>query len=218
MAKFAAILGLLRGKISANVFSHNKGGDYVRKLSTPTNPNSTRQQTVRSILSTLSAAFSGLTSTQKEAWGTWADANPRKDPLGNNYTLTGHQAYVGINARLSDAGLTLLDDPPDEVAPTELVVPTVTISAATSASVAFTGTAPTGSVLVLWMSQPQNGAGDPNIDQCTLVGYSSANPTTPTVFTLPMSVQSGQTVNFYCAFMSTVGLLGVLEKDQATRA
>lgn len=214
MAKFMAILGLLRGKISAVVFSHNKGGDYARRLGTPTNPNSTRQQTVRSILSTLSPGFSSLTDEQRAAWGQWASENPRTDPVGNSYTMTGHQAYVSVNCRLVDAALAVLSDPPAKLASTELVEPTTTFTSGTAISVAFVGTCPTGAVIVAWMSAPQSGAGDPNIDQAFLIGYSAADVVTPLVLTLPVAVADGQTVNFYYVFMTDEGLSGTLEKDR----
>lgn len=217
MAKFQPILGELRGSIGANTWSHNKGGDYVRQRGSPTNPNSTRQQTVRSILGTLAAAFGALNAAQKESWATWAVNNPRTDPLGNSYTLTGLQAYISCNAKLSDAGLTLIDEAPASQMSTELVGPTVTFTSATAISVAFTGTAPSGSCLEVWCTKPQNGGGDPNFDQATLVGYSAADPTTPVAMTLPFSVQTGQTMNFFVAFMTDEGLTGAHEKDTETK-
>lgn len=218
MAKFQPILGELRGSIGANTWSHNKGGDYVRQRGTPTNPNSTRQQSVRSILSTLAAGYGALTAVQQESWKTWAQNNPRQDPLGNSYTLTGLQAYISVNAKLSDAGLTLLTSAPAGQQSTEEVGPTVTFTSATAISVAFTGSAPTGSCLEVWCTKPQNGGGDPNFDQATLVGYSAANPTTPVAMTLPFSVQTGQTMNFFVAFMTSEGLTGAHEKDTETKS
>ncbi|MBA7658243.1 hypothetical protein ES703_66192 [subsurface metagenome] len=41
MAIIQPILGSLRGSIGDNTFSHNRGGDYVRRRVSPTNPNST---------------------------------------------------------------------------------------------------------------------------------------------------------------------------------
>ncbi len=209
-----AILGLLRGKISATVFSHNKGGDYARRLGTPTNPNSTRQQVVRSILATLSPGFSGLTPEQQAAWKQWASENPRTDPIGNNYTMTGHQAYVSVNSRLVDAAMTIREDPPAKVASSAQVIPTTSFTSGTAISVAFTGTVPTGGVLVGWMSAPQSGAGDPNFAQAFLIGYSAIDAPTPMLFTLPVAVADGQTVNFYYVFMTDEGLSGAEEKDR----
>ncbi len=214
MAKFMAILGLLRGKISAVVFSHNKGGDYCRRLGVPTNNNSTRQQVVRGILGTLSPGFAGLTDEQQTAWKNWAKENARTDPIGNSYMMTGHQAYVSCNCPLVDAALTIREDPPAKLVPTVLVVPTTTFTSPTAISVAFVGPTPAGNVIVAWMCAPQSGAGDPNIAQAFLIGYSAADVVTPLVMTLPLAVADGQTVNFYYTFMTEEGLSGVLEKDR----
>lgn len=217
MAKFVPILGPLRGKIGATVFSHNKGGDYARRLGTPTNNNTTRQQVVRAILSTLSPGYAGLTPTQQEQWQTWASENPRVDPLGNSYTMTGHQAYVSVNHGLQDAALTVLEEPPTKLASTEMVIPTTTITSATAISVAFTGTCPTGGVLKAWMCAPQSGAGDPSHDQAYLIGFTAVDIVTPAVMTLPMGVGIAQIVNFWYVFMTGEGLTGTVEKDRVTR-
>jgi hypothetical protein len=218
MGKFNPILGPIRGSLGATVFSHNAGGDYVKLRQAPTNPNSARQQAVRSILSVLSAAFVGLTEAERGTWQAYADLRPRQDPLGQSYTLTGHQQYIAINSRLQDAGLTLLDEAPINLVTTELVGPTVTISSATAISLAFTGTAPGGSVIVAWMSQPFAGARDPNFNQATLIGYTAADPVTPVVMTLPIPISSGLSANFWVTFMDDEGQQGVVEKDVSLAA
>ncbi len=217
MAKFVPILGPLRGKIGASVFSHNKGGDYVRRLGTPTNNNSVRQQVVRAILSGMSAGFNALDPIQKEQWKTWASENPRTDSIGNSYTMTGHQAYVSVNHGLEDAALTLLEEPPVGLITPELVRPTTTIDTVSSISVAFEGTCPTGGVLKAWMCAPQSGAGDPSHDQAYLIGYTAIDIVTPAVLTLPMGVGIGQIVNFWYTWMTAEGLVGTVEKDRVTR-
>lgn len=218
MAIIQFLLGIMRGSVAGNTFSHNKGGPYVRSRSSPTNPNSTRQQVVRSILATLSAAYADLTTSEQDTWESWSSENPKQNPLGGSYNLTGHQAFLSVNSKLADAALATIDESPTKLAPTELVGPTVTITSATGISIVFTGTAPAGSVMEVWMSKPVNGAADPNFKQAQLVGYSAADPVTPLVMTMPISVQVTQSVNFWTAFMSDEGLSGVYEKDRATRA
>ena len=105
MAIIQPILGSLRGSIGDNTFSHNRGGDYVRRRVSPTNPSSTRQQTMRTFLSTLAALWSTtLTSAQRAQWNTWAENQTREGPLGNSINLTGINAYVMLNCHLLDAG------------------------------------------------------------------------------------------------------------------
>lgn len=209
MAIFVPILGNLRGSIGDNTFSHNRGGDYVRRRVSPTNPNSTRQQTMRSLLGTYAAAWAALTAAQREAWNTWAESQSRTGPLGNSINLTGINAYVMLNCRIIDSGNTAISNPPVDVAPDSLTSFSVDISAATTGDVTFAPT-PLGAdeQIQMFMSLPQSGVAEPNFKQCRIVGYSSKAQTTPWAATLPFSVQSGQKVVFYAArFDSATGLI-----------
>lgn len=208
-AIFVPILGNLRGSVGDNTFSHNRGGDYVRRRSTPTNPNSTRQQTMRSLLGTYAAAWAGLTTAQREAWNTWAESQSRSGPLGNSINLTGINAYVMLNTRIVDSGNTAITSPPVDVAPDALSTFSVDISAATTGTVTFTPT-PLGAdeQIQMYMSLPQSGAAEPNFKQCRIVGYSTKAQASTWDATLPFSVQAGQKVVFFAArFDSATGLI-----------
>ncbi|NVM57914.1 MAG: hypothetical protein HWN51_07335, partial [Desulfobacterales bacterium] len=141
MAIFVPILGNLRGSIGANTYSHNRGGDYVRRRVSPTNPNSTRQQTMRSLLSSIASQWASLlTVEQRAAWNTWAAQQPKEGPLGNSINLTGINAFVWCNTHVLDAGDTLLSDPPPATAPNSLLTMSADVSALTTADITFTAT------------------------------------------------------------------------------
>ncbi len=203
MAIIQPILGSLRGSIGDNTFSHNRGGDYVRRRVSPTNPNSTRQQTMRTFLGLLSSLWSTtLTPAQRGEWNTWASQQNKEGPLGNSINWTGANGYISTNTHLLDAGDTRIDAPPVVVAPTGLLTLSADISAATTCDFTFTGTpAAANHKLVAFMSLPQSGAAQPNFKQCRIVGYSAAAQASPWAATLPFSVISGQTVVFFVAIM-----------------
>ena len=203
MAIIVPILGNLRGSIGANTFSHNRGGDYVRRRVSPTNPNSTRQQTMRTFLGTLAALWSSLlTPAQREEWNVWASNQAKEGPLGNTINWSGINGFVALNAHLLDAGDARIDAPPIVVAPTGLLTLSVDISAATTADITFTGTPLAANhKLVTFMSLPQSGAALPNFKQCRIVGYSAAAQASPYAATIPFSVISGQTCVFFTAIM-----------------
>lgn len=203
MAIIQPILGSLRGSIGDNTFSHNRGGDYVRRRVSPTNPNSTRQQTMRTFLGTLAALWSStLTAAQRAQWNTWAENQTKEGPLGNSINWTGINAYVSLNAHLLDAGDTRIDAPPVVVAPTGLLTLSVDVSAINTADVTFTATPLAANhKLALFMSLPQSGTAEPNLKQCRIVGYSAAAQASPWAATTPFSVISGQKVVFFCAIM-----------------
>ncbi len=201
--KILAILATMRGSVGAITASHNRGGDYFRRRNSPTNPNSTRQQTMRTLLGSLAGLWTTiLTPAQREAWNVWAGQQSRTDSLGNSINLTGLNGYMLTNTHLVDAGDTRIDDPPVTVAPTGLLTLSADISAATTADFTFT-TDPSAAnhKLVAFMSLPQSGSAEPNFAQTRIVGYSAAAQASPWAATLPFSVQVGQKVVFFVGIM-----------------
>lgn len=201
MAIIQPILGSLRGSIGDNTFSHNRGGDYVRRRVSPTNPNSTRQQTMRSLLATLASAWSTvLTGPTRAAWNVWAGNQAKEGPLGNSINLTGINAFIWCNTHILDAGDPQINSPPIIVAPAALNTFSVDISALAVGDVTFTATPLAADQrLILFMSLPQSGAAQPNFKQSRIVGYSALAQASPWAATLPFTVQSGQTVVFWGA-------------------
>lgn len=212
--KTGSILAPGSGKLGGIVWSRNKGGQYIRLRVVPTNPTSSRQQEVRGILATLSAAWESLTDSQRSAWESWAENNPLTNPLGQQYVRTGHQAYVGINARLMDAAITVIDDPPATPVPAVLTSLTITFVDTDSISVAYAPALTADEALYLWMSTPQEGVADPNFPQSVLVGYSALEAASPVAMELPKSVMCDYTVNFWGGILSAEGQVGVALKDR----
>lgn len=214
MAKFDPILGPLRGAIGATVFSRNKGGAYAKLKASPTNPNTTRQQVTRGILAELSTDWQGLTVAQMAAWNGYGETHPLQDPLGNEYTLTGHQAFVQINFRLKDAGKTELSDPPAGSSPDVITGLAVSFTDGDTISVVFTNTLGAAECLMVWAGPAQSGAGDPNFAQARLVGYSADAATSPCSMELVDAVADDFTVNFWVCILGATGLVSVVQKDQ----
>jgi len=205
-AIFVPILGNLRGSVGANTFSHNRGGDYLRRRASPTNKNSTRQQTMRALLAGLASDWSNiLNDNQRLAWNTWAGQQPKEGPLGNSINWTGINAFVSCNCHILDAGDTRMEDPPLDVAPDALETFAVDVSALNTADVTF-GASPSGATLrlVMFMSLPQSGHAEPNFKQCRIVGYSDLNQATPWAATIPFPVIPDQTCVFFAARYSNL--------------
>lgn len=202
------ILAQLRGRLAANVWSHNKGGDYVRLGTPPTNPNTSRQQTTRTILGTYSARWvSLLTQDQRDAWDVYAAGHPIKNSLGQDILISGLAWYVKCNARLSDAGLAGTPDPPVFGAPVGFETLACDISAVTTVDVTFTGTLGADEAMQLWTSLPVSLGSSPNLAQCRLAGYSALAQASPWAATLPHSFQTGQRGVFYAAKLGEEGLI-----------
>lgn len=214
MAKIVPTAGEMSGKLGGWVFSRNKGGMFVRAWARPTNPNTARQQAVRSILQTQSGLWAGLTPEQQSAWETWAANNPLMDPLGQEFIRTGHQAFTGLRARQADAALTLQDEPPAANVPVALDTAIVTFTSETAISIAFTPAIGTTECIYCWMSLPFEAAADPNFRQSILIGYSAQAQVTPAIFTLPVAVSDGFGANFWTGVMDEDGQVSVALKDR----
>ncbi len=100
------------GSIGGTVFSHNRGGMYTRNRSIPITSTTTFANEAKSRLATASQSWQALTAIQRAAWNSYALQVPVTDALGFPRHLTGHQVFVGINARRANAADVQLDDPP----------------------------------------------------------------------------------------------------------
>lgn len=123
--KFGNIVVDMRGKISGNVYSKNKGGAYSRVRVKPSNPQSTAQSSVRAVFTALSQAWRGLTEIQRLSWNQAVGNFARKNRLGDTHNLSGNSLYVSLNKNLADVGIAAID-----VAPAPADVETVSIASA----------------------------------------------------------------------------------------
>lgn len=220
MALINPTLGEMRGSVAGNTFSRNKGGTYVRLRGTPTNPNSTRQQVVRSILADLSQYWSSdLSAQEREDWGTWAQEHPVLNKLGQSIYLSGLDWFIKINSRLVDSATAILDEPPIGAGPGSLATLTVAFASATTLTVTFTPTpCPAGTRVQLFCSLPLGVGTQPNFRQMRLVGYSAAAAASPVVMTLPFSFQIGNRIVCYATLIDAEGQIAGYLRAEATRA
>lgn len=206
------LIGAISGSIGGQTYSHNKGGPYVRRRSIPTNPNSERQQAVRTILGILSAAWTNtLTAAQRATWSVYAEANTVQNALGQAIKLTGLAWYLRCGARLLDAGGTAPTDAPTVPAPTGFATFTPAFSSATAVDVTYTAALGADERLQLWMTGPNTPGASPNFGQAILVGYSAAMAASPISFTLPRAVAVDSYSTFFGARLDAQGLISAYE-------
>lgn len=121
-----SILADASGSLGGLVASHNRGGQYLRSRVVPVNPASGPQVEIRTIFGNLASAWQTLTSTQRDAWTTYAINVPVTDSMGDSRTLTGQQMYIRNNTARVQAGLARVDDGPvifalDSLSPVAIV-------------------------------------------------------------------------------------------------
>ena len=93
------ITGTMSGSIGAKTASHNKSGAYFRTKVTPTNPNTVRQQAIRSAFGTCVNYWQNtLSSANRALWEAYAAAVPVLDKLGQTIYLSGQNHFIRTNS------------------------------------------------------------------------------------------------------------------------
>ncbi len=103
----------MRGSIGGQVHARNRFGSYIRARTTPVNPQSGRQNLIRSVIQSLSQQWSNtLSQLQRDAWEVYAAAITRTNALGAQIKLTGFNHFIRSNSvRLQSANPVLLPGP-----------------------------------------------------------------------------------------------------------
>ena len=190
------------GQVTA---SHNRGGLYLKQRVVPTNPKTSRQNTVRTLMAQLMVLWSStLTEAQREAWALYASNVQVLDTLGVPRNITGVNHYVRSNLVILQAGGTRVD-----AGPTTFTLPepdgafALSVSAATNQfSVVFTDTADiwdlADNYMILYCGQPQSAGvayfGGPWRYAGNFEGAVADHPTTPEVIDLPFVATEGQNI------------------------
>ena len=113
LIKLGDVVGQASGSLRSSTYSHNRYGAYIRNRAIPTNPNSARQSTVRTLMQVLAALWGGtLTPEQRADWTAYGANVPVINRLGESINLTGLNMYIRSNLPRIVAGLDRVDDGP----------------------------------------------------------------------------------------------------------
>lgn len=101
------------GSIGSTTASRNRFGPYLRTKAIPINPNTVRQQTVRTLFATLVTLWNDtLTQVQRNNWNLWAANTTILGKDGQPINITGQNAYIRFNVIRLQIGGTRVDDAP----------------------------------------------------------------------------------------------------------
>jgi len=204
------IIGEASGSLASMVFSHNRGGQYIRQRTIPTNPNSVFQQAIRTLVSQLTSLWqTTLTDVQRTGWDTYAENVPLLDPLGEPRNVGGLGMYVRSNvARLQTDPVSLprVDDAPTIFNLGDFTAPTLDTltEAGQTVNINFTlgddWVSEDDAGMIYYASRPQNASVNffkgPYRMQGPILGDAGAPPATPAVGGLPFAFVTGQKVFF----------------------
>lgn len=112
LIKLTAIIDQISGKLNGTIFARNKGGNYVKRLSIPANPQTQHQQNVRNRFSYISKEWRNLTEEQRQSWREIAKVRTVRNRLGEERFLSGFQWFQKININSTLAGDGFRETPP----------------------------------------------------------------------------------------------------------
>lgn len=111
--KFVPILGAdMSGSLAGVTASRNRYGQYFREKVVPVNPNTTRQQAVRSYFATAINGWTALSAANRALWNDYAANTPFVDGLGNQKFVTGQNMYCRCNTLRAQIGEALVSAGP----------------------------------------------------------------------------------------------------------
>lgn len=89
----------ISGSIAGTVHARNRFGNYIRPRTKPVNPNSVRQEAIRTTMSYLAEYWHGdMDATERGLWDIYAAAVAMKNRLGETIHLTGYNHFMRSNA------------------------------------------------------------------------------------------------------------------------
>ena len=189
------------GSVAGVTSSRNRFGQYRRSRAMPINPNSDYQGAVRNRLAANSAAWRDLTDNQRAGWESLGAQMVRSDSLGQQYTLTGFQAYCSVNNNKAAAGDAIVSDAPALAAPVGLLTATITLTNA-AFSVAYTATPLSAGNRLFIFASPQRNAGRSYEGDYRLIAVTAAAAASPHNLLTAYTARCGAPVTGNKVFLS----------------
>lgn len=152
-----------KGSLTA---SRNRGGQYLRNRTVPTNPNTSRQANARESLGSLAPQWSSLLSeAQRNGWNLYANNVVMIDTLGQPIKLSGINHFIRSNAPRVQVSLPVIDDPPTifNIGDTPIISSFAAAQTPASPDLAIVidgsilAPASADDVILVYLGRPQNG-------------------------------------------------------------
>lgn len=101
-----------RGKLGGHVLTKSRNGASVRTKVTPTNPQTSYQQSNRAIFGQLSSSWTDLTEAQRLAWNGAVKEFEKTNIFGDLKAPAGRDLYISLNRNIIQGGGTEIKLPP----------------------------------------------------------------------------------------------------------
>lgn len=205
--KIGSVFGssIASGKLGDIVAARNPSGMYLRRHVIGTNPNSTRQNTIRSRLSLLAPQWeTELTPAERIGWDNYAQQTPVTGRGGEINNISGFNHFIRTNQACLEGSVTVKTAAPalnllaenDPTLAAAISVATQNISLTFNNALPWAGEA--GGKLLVYMGTPVNSSrtffGGPWRYAGAISGATPTPPTSPATLAVPFPVQLGQKV------------------------
>ncbi len=113
MTILSTMVTFASGTLGDTIHSRNGSGPYTRPFVVPVDPNTQRQQRIRTRMTEISQQWAGtLTKPQRAGWATYAANVPVPSVSGRKQYLTGQQMFIRCNmARRNPVAFSIRDAP-----------------------------------------------------------------------------------------------------------
>jgi hypothetical protein len=208
-------VGQISGRVGGSVFSHNRGGMYIRNGSIPSVSQTEKAMRYKSYLALASQEFANLTDAQAAAWREYAANHPVTNRLGRTHTLSAGNWFVACNARLFAGSYSTQQLPPNAPAPTGSLISAAGVKVAGAVCTITLNESPAGANKLAWIRAARVQSGritnvKNKLTEILLTAVNEASPinVSPELIAQLGSLQAGDWYHFEVRlFDTTTGLI-----------
>ena len=110
--KYTAIVAQMSGKLAGSVFARGRYGNYIRTLTTGINSNSSLQERVRNLFSSVVNGWYNLSDDDRVAWNRNAGIAAGGSSFGESFKYSGRALFTRLNRNLQEIGEAIITIPP----------------------------------------------------------------------------------------------------------
>lgn len=144
-------VGQISGRVGGSVFSHNRGGMYIRNGSIPSVVQTEKANKFKAGLGVASTAWANITDAQAATWREYAANHPVTNRLGRTHTLQASNWYVKCNSRLLAASQSMIDVAPAIPGPVGMLISSAAVAEVAGTATITLDTNPTGANVGAWI-------------------------------------------------------------------
>ena len=172
-----------RGVIGGLVYNTWRGIRTVKRMTSPAQPRTQRALKIRALSIRLVRYWQTLSDIVQAQWTAYATNHPMIDWTGVPKRLTGCNWFLGLNARLLDAGFSLVETPPTVAAPDPLAA-FAAAGGVAQCILTWTPTEGTNLLANIWFQGPHSAGRSGKLERAHLAEYANGESGTLTLTNL----------------------------------